>query len=444
LLELVSGRLLLPLHERLRGRPTLAYLKELRRSQALDGEALAALQRRKLVRLLEHCRREVPYYARLLARSPEGEDAVRTLADLLPVLDRKAIRDHRDDLLAASYRDRLVRYNTGGSTGEPLVFFTDPVKEARHNAYKLRCREWFGVSPGQRQVDFWGSPIELDKLSRLRILKDRWFLNHVVLSAFHLTEERLEGYAEFLRRFRPRLIYGYPTVVYRVADHVAQRGEGLGSYRPTLVACTSEMLYEHHRTRIAEVFRCPVANEYGSRDGGLIAHECPSGRLHIAAEHVLVEVDAPDPDGIGDLLITNLDGFGMPLLRYRVGDRGRLGGSCGCGLPSPVLDALSGRTNDFVVGAGGRLIHSLAPVYVLRDCDKIGQFKLTQREDLALDLQIVAREPLRHGEIADMERRLRQVFGFDIPVEVRFVDAIPPEASGKYRWVVSHASGRAQ
>jgi phenylacetate-CoA ligase len=201
------------------------------------------------------------------------------------------------------------------------------------------------------------------------------------------------------------------------------------------------MLYEHHRARIAEVFSCPVANEYGSRDGGLIAHECPSGRLHIAAEHVLVEVDAPDEDGVGDLLITNLDGFGMPLVRYRVGDRGRLGGSCGCGLVLPVLDALAGRTNDFVVGAGGRLIHSLAPVYVLRQIDKIGQFKLTQREDLGLDLQIVQRQAFDRAEIEELEGQLRKVFGFEVPIDVRFVETIPSEASGKFRWVVSHARG---
>jgi phenylacetate-CoA ligase len=358
------------------------------------------------------------------------------------VLERETIRAHRDDLVSESYRGRLIRYNTGGSTGEPLVFFTDPAKEAMHNAYKLRCREWFGVQPGHRQVDFWGSPIELDNLSRFRILKDRALLNHVVLSAFNLTEETLDEYVHLIRRFRPRLIYGYPTAIFRVAEHIARLGVNLASYRPMLITCTSEMLYDHHRTRIAEVFRCPVANEYGSRDGGLIAHECPSGRLHIAAEHVLVEVETPDENGVGDLLITNLDGFGMPLVRYRVGDRGRLGGHCACGLSLPLLDALLGRSNDFVVGAGGRLIHSLAPVYVLREIEKIRQFKLTQSEDLGLDLQIVKRQPFDGAEIEELARRLRKVLGFDVPVEIRFVDTIAPEASGKYRWVVSHACGK--
>jgi phenylacetate-CoA ligase len=441
LLEFVSGRLLLPLHELARRRATLRYLKELRRSQALDEASLAALRRKKLARLLEHCRREVPYYTRLLEGALLEECDEGRLSGLLPVLERETIRAHRDELVADSYRGRLIRYNTGGSTGEPLVFYTDAAKEARHNAYKLRCREWFGVAPGSRQVDFWGSPIELDKLSRFRILKDRLVLNHVVLSAFNLTEERLDGHVDFLRRFRPRLLYGYPTVLFRVADHIARRGIELGSYRPSLVACTSEMLFDHHRARIAETFRCPVANEYGSRDGGLIAHECKRGSLHIAAEHVMVEVDRPDESGVGDLLITNLDGFAMPLLRYRVGDRGRLGESCGCGLPLPVLESVEGRSNDFVVGAGGKLIHSLAPVYVLREIDKIRQFKLTQREDLGLELQIVERGAFDPAEVAELQRRLRKVFGFDVDVDVRFVDTIAPEASGKYRWVISRARG---
>jgi len=436
--ETLAKVLFLPAHERLRGRETLSYLGELRRVQRLGREAFEAYREEKIRRLLTHCATRVPYYRELFTEA-QARSGSQGLSGL-PALERAQIRDRLDDLVADGYRGALIRHSTGGSTGSPLVFYSDKRKEARHNGYKLRCREWFGVRPGDRQVDFWGSPIELDKQSRLRIWKDRWLLNQVLLSAFDLTESRLAGYAGFLRRYRPRLIYGYPTVIYRVAQFIEEARFDLQGYRPGLVVCTSEMLYPHQRTAIERVFDCRVANEYGSRDGGLIAHECPNGRMHVAAEHVVVEVDDPDASGVGDLLITNLDGYGMPLIRYRVGDRGRLGSAaCDCGLPTPVLEELSGRSNDFVVGKDGKLIHSLAPIYVLREIPKVAQFKIVQQSDGSLDIDLVCREPLTQKEIAALTEDLQRVFGYELPVRYRFADAITPERSGKYRWVVSHA-----
>ncbi|WP_372722764.1 phenylacetate--CoA ligase family protein [Immundisolibacter sp.] len=439
--EFLVRRLWLPLHERLRGRETLRHYSDLKASEVWDAPRLEALRLRKLCRLLAHCQTQVPYYRALFAQAGI-KDAAASGAQALrefPPLERDTIRSGGDALLAESGHPPRLRANTGGSSGSPLVFQTDLVKEARHNAHKLRARSWFGVLPGQRQVDFWGSPIELSKQSRLRVFKDRYFLNQVLLSAFNLTAQRLDGYVTFLAKYRPRLVYGYPTVIYRVAQHVLERSAGLGRYRPRLVACTSEMLLEHQRETIRQVFDCPVANEYGSRDGGLIAHECPAGQLHIAAEHVWLEVDQPDADGVGDLLVTNLDGYGMPFVRYRLGDRGRLADApCRCGLPLPVLAELQGRANDMLVGADGRQIHSLAPIYVLREIAQLQQFRLHQRADRSVSVELVLSRPLLAGARQDMVRRLQAVFG-ELPIELIERDTIPPEKSGKYRWVISDA-----
>lgn len=416
----------------------MSWYETLRRHEGWDPDRLRGYQERKLSALLDHCLKNVPFYRRQLeARGvPPGASALESFA----VLERDAIREHREDMVADNYRGRVLRYSTGGSTGHPLVFYTDRDKEAWHNAHKLRCRAWHGVLPGARQADLWGSPIELNKQSRLRIWKDRWLLNQVLLSAFDLTEARLERYLGSLSVFRPRLLYGYPTVIYRLALYARDHSHLLGTWRPRVVTCTSEMLYEHHRAVIKEVFECPVVNEYGSRDGGLIAHECPAGALHIAAEHVIVEVHEPDEEGIGDLLVTNLDAYGMPLVRYRLGDRGSLrGGKCSCGLPLPMMGTVAGRSNDMLVGAGGRLIHSLAPVYVLREMSGIRQFKLTQHADLSLLIEVVPVRELSSGEEQHIRANLYKIFGFEVPTRIVAVSTIPPEKSGKYRWVVGQA-----
>lgn len=432
---LVRG-VVLPVHERLRGRRTMPWYQTLRGHESWDPEHLRVFQQRKLSALLDHCVKNVPFYRR--------HRGAPTL-EAFPVLERDAIREHLEDMVADDYRGRVMPYSTGGSTGHPLVFYTDRDKEAWHNAHKLRCRAWHGVLPGARQADLWGSPIELNKQSRLRMWKDRRLLNQILLSAFDLTEARLERYLGLLATFQPRLIYGYPTVIYRLALYAREHSRALGAWRPRVVACTSEMLYEHHRAVIKEVFECPVVNEYGSRDGGLIAHECPAGQLHLAAEHVIVEVHEPDEQGVGDLLVTNLDAYGMPLVRYRLGDRGSLrGGRCSCGLPLPMMGTVAGRSNDMLVGAGGRMIHSLAPVYVLREMAGIRQFKLTQRADLSLLIEVVPVRELSSSEEQHIRASLSKMFGFEIPTTITAVSAILPEKSGKYRWVVSQARATGQ
>lgn len=455
-------RLLLPLHESLRGRDTLYELSALRRLER-HPEQLEHLRRLKLAELLAHCQRSVPYYRHCLGpphsknkrrKSDTGnlvERAIpedyaaceRSLAlDDFPILERDTVRQETNRLLAEDFAGVRLPASTGGSSGHPLQFWTDNPKEVRHNAQKLRFRQWLGVEPGDRQVDFWGSPIELEKNSRLRRYKDRYLLNQTLCSAHDLTPERIHQYAHFLGSFRPQLIYGYPTVIYRVARYCSEQPQLLGNWRPQAIVCTSEMLYPQLREGIRAGLGTEVFNEYGSRDGGLIAHECRHGRLHIAAEHVWVEVDPEqtDDEGVGDLLITNLDGYAMPFVRYRVGDRGRLSNErCPCGSPLPVLERLEGRRNDFLVGGGGRRVHGSAANYVLRERAEVIQYRLVQRRDCSIDIQVVATDGWAETSERAIASGVRQILGLDTAVRIERVTAIPPAPSGKYRWVESEA-----
>jgi phenylacetate-CoA ligase len=438
----IIRQVVLPLHERLRGRSTVAQWRALRANEQLDRADYESLRMGKLRQLVGHCMANVPYYQEVFSQANVTDVGEFTLADLarLPVLERPILRAEGERLKARGWEERLIRYSTGGSTGEPLVFYTDRHRESCLNAQKLRARSWFGVHPGDRQVDFWGSPIEMSRQNRLRVLKDRLFLNQVVLSASNLTPARIEQYVAFLRDFRPRLIYGYPTVIYRVASHVLEHPGALGDWRPRLVVCTSEMLLPHMREAIARIFSCPVANEYGSRDGGLIAHECTEGNLHVLGEQVIVEVDQPDESGVGDLLVTNLDGYGMPFLRYRIGDRGALTDEpCNCGLPLPRMAQLQGRANDFLVGQGGRLIHSSTANYILREIPVLRQYQLRQRADHGFDLHMVETRPLTQTEQQHIRDGLCRILGENVDVAFHSQQSIAPEKSGKYRWVISEA-----
>lgn len=441
--EVLTRSFFLPLHEHLRGRETLRHYQELRRNDGFSIRALEDLQLAKLRLLLLHAITNVPWYRQTLGSLGVDDAKAMTLESFsqIPVIRKLELRSNLDAFRAETYRDSLVKYSTGGSTGDPLVFYTDRIKEARHKAHDWRCRAWFGVHPGDRQVDLWGSPIELERHTHIRRWKDRYLLNHVVLSAFDLQADTLRRYVSCLQTYRPRLVYGYPSILTVLAQFMLEQRLHL-EVAPRVVSCTSEMLYPLQRDTIREAFGCPVVNEYGSRDGGLIAHECPAERMHIASEHVLVEVHQPDADGVGKLLVTNLDGFGMPFIRYEIGDVGALDQSrCVCGRPQPLLRELRGRSNDFVIGANGVRVHSLGPIYALRPYRrKIRQFKVIQHSDLSLEIWLSCVLPFDAVELEHIRREMRKLLRLDVPIEFAFMDLIEPERSGKHRAVVCEAA----
>jgi phenylacetate-CoA ligase len=433
---------LFPLHERLRGRPTVAHLAQMEASQWWSSGRLAALQWDKLRKLLAHAYETVPYYRDVFTRLGARPEDIREARDLerLPYLTKPIIREHLPRLMSTRPPGTLLRYTTGGSTGEPLIFYTDRNKEAAANAAKLRARRWWGIEVGDRQIDLWGSPIELSKQDRVRILKDRHLLNFVLLSAFDLTEASIARYLDVIRAFRPALLYGYATVFHKVARFCQERGIEPDVRGLKAVITTSETLHDHQRETIAKVFGRPVANEYGCRDGGFVAHECPFGHLHVAMEHVYLEFlpTAGAPDGTTEVVITNLDAWGMPFIRYRVGDLATpAAAACPCGRALPLLRDVQGRTNDMLVSPTGRLLHSLSVVYVLREIPGLGQFKVTQDRVDRLVVEMVTDAAFDPASEDVIRRRLVETMGAPVHVDLIRRDQIQPEASGKYRWVVS-------
>lgn len=438
--ETLTRRVILPLHEQLRHRKTMQYFRSLAQTRRLNPEELHDLRFQKLRRLLFHSYEEVPYYRQLFqaANFDPTNGLVRSDLRRIPPLNKDLIRRNLEDLKARNYVKKLIGNSTAGSTGSPLIFFTDHGKEAQHNAYKLHARTWFGIQPGDRQVDVWASPIELNKLTRFRRWKDRYLLNQMLLPANDLSEGCLLSFAQFIVRFKPQLLYGYPSAIYLLSKYIQDSKFPLSGYSPKTVVCTSEMLLSYQRQGISMTFGCPVVNEYGSRDGGLIAHECQLGGLHIAAEHVYVEVENANEDGEGDLLITNLDGYGMPFIRYRIGDRASLSQEmCSCGLNLPLMKQLSGRSRDFIISSTGRVVHSAAIAPMFRELTKLRQFKIVQRRTGKLIIYLVSEPPLVEQELESIRQKMRRLMDADMEMEFVLDQVIQPEKSGKHRYVVS-------
>ncbi|MBG6080386.1 phenylacetate--CoA ligase family protein [Rubrivivax gelatinosus] len=444
--QLVS-RIVFPLHERLKRHDSVAVRRALEASQWWPPERLEALRVERLRALLGQAGRHVPYYRELFAAAGFDPAAVTSVADLqrLPFLTKAVVRA-QGDRLRHEQAEGLARFNTGGSSGEPLIFFIGRERVSHDVAAKWRATRWWDVDIGDPEIVVWGSPIELGAQDRVRAWRDR-LLRTELLPAFEMSEAKLDGFVAAIRARRPKMLFGYPSALSHIARHAERRGQRMDDLGIAAAFVTSERLYDDQRETISRLFGCRVANGYGSRDAGFIAHECPSGGLHLTAEDVIVEIVAPDgrvlpPGQSGEIVVTHLATKDFPFIRYRTGDVAVLDTArCACGRTLPLVKEIQGRSTDFIVAADGTVMHGLALVYVVRDLPGVRGFKIVQHSLQRTEVQIVADEGFdRPARAAEIQAGLKRRLGAGVQVDVNYVDAIAPEKSGKYRYVVSHVA----
>ncbi|MDY0045854.1 MAG: phenylacetate--CoA ligase family protein [Thauera propionica] len=443
------SNVLFPLQEKLKKHDTVRVHREMEASQWLPRERILDLQLTRLKALLQDVAGHVPYYRDLFARTGFDPAAVRSLADLqaLPFLTKAEIRAHSDALRADDAKG-LARFNTGGSSGEPLIFYIGTERVTHDVAAKWRATRWWDVDIGDREIVVWGSPIELGTQDRVRLVRDA-LMRTELLPAFEMSDDKVDGFVARIRERRPKMLFGYPSAISHIALRAEQRGVRLDDLGIKVVFCTSERLYDHQRETISRLFGCPVANGYGGRDAGFIAHECPSGNMHITAEDIVVEIiDEAGrvlPAGLsGEIVVTHLATRDYPFIRYRTGDIGTLSDeACPCGRGLPILKDIQGRSTDFVVAEDGTVLHGLSLIYILRDIPAVRAFKIVQEtrshtRALVVPESGASTEGMDRIVIEGFRRRL----GAGVEVSVEFVDSIPAEKSGKFRYVVSRVAVR--
>lgn len=439
--RLISG-LFFPLHERLKGHNTVSVLEELEATQWWSPEHIVELQIERLRELLCYAQQHVPYYQRIFSEAGFEPRSVASLTDLqaVPFLTKKTIREVPEALRAENAK--LMPFNTGGSTGSPLNFYLSSERVSHDVAAKWRATRWWGVDIGDPEVVVWGSPIELGAQDRLRALRDR-LLRTRLLPAFEMSEQGLDAFLQEIQRMRPKMLFGYPSALVHLARHARRRGVGMDNLGIKVAFVTAERLYEDQRRLIEEIFACRVANGYGGRDSGFIAHECPQGGMHITAEDIIVEFIDEDgravaPGEAGEMVVTHLATRDYPFIRYRTGDIGILSDArCSCGRGLPLLKEIQGRTTDLIVASDGTVMHALALIYVIRELPGIESYKIVQEDLTHIDILIVPNEQYgeqsKHRIIEGIKARLGQ----DVQVTISIVGEILPERSGKHRYVVS-------
>lgn len=445
----IVSSLIFPVHERLKRHQSVEKRKELERSQWVSLPELTALRNDKLHTFIQSIYSSVPYYRTLMDSLGIKPEHVKEVADLrqLPLLDKSLIRANSAKLVSSTAR-HLTSMSTGGSSGEPLRFQVGKARVTHDVAAKWRATRWWGVDIGDREIVVWGSPVELNKQDRVKLIRDAVFRSRL-LPAFDMSASSLDAYISAIRDFKPRMLFGYPSSLSYIARHAEKSGIKLDDLGIKVCFVTSESLYPHQSEVISRIFDCPVANGYGGRDAGFIAHACPAGKMHISAEDIIVEIvdeqgAVLEPGHAGEIVVTHLATTDFPFVRYRTGDIGVLDTQpCTCGRALPVLKAIEGRSTDFVVAQDGTVMHGLALIYILRDIDGVEAFKIVQNSKVDIDVQVVLAPYTDVKSVTqEIDSSFKQRMGKGVITTVRCVDQISSEKSGKFRYVESKVPQR--
>ena len=415
-----------------------AHLDTLLKTQALSRAQLLAKQQRDLADIVAFAAANTPYYAETL-----GPLMARGNVDIreLPILKKDDIIRRLDDLLSKQAdRSQAKIGHTGGSTGKPLAFWYDDAKHELMRAGMMRSYGLSGWRPGQKILNFWGARQDVVPGGVFGTQLDDLIAAEHTIAAFEYTEAQLVEWARFIQRYRPVLLQGYASVLADVARVVIEHK--LPMPKTLLgVYSTAEVLTDSHRQRMQHAFGCEVFNQYGSREIPNIACECSHGKLHVFTDMVYLESQKIDDED--RLLVTSLTNRLMPMIRYDIGDSGRLlDGECDCGLPFPLMEMDLCRQNDLIRTRSGKTVHPSYFNRLLYGQTQIRQYQWVQRELDRLVLNVVASQPLSSETRASLEASIRRDVDGQMVLEVNNVDDIPRTVSGKHRFVIGLAKSQ--
>jgi phenylacetate-CoA ligase len=439
----------MPLHKwQIRRRARRLYL-DLKMTERMEKSELQALQLEKLKRLVQHAYVHVPYYRRAMSDAGVVPSDITSLDDIarLPLLGKQDVRDNLYFDLFSDDHDKkhMLKVSTSGSTGEPFVVYADRHQLEMRFATTLRALEWTGWRFGDRQARLWHQTIGMSRSQVMRERIDSWFMRRLFIPAYELRADNLEQFVDDIRRHQPVLVDGYAESLNFLATYVKQGGAA--GFSPRAMMSSAQVLPENILQVIEDGFSTRVFDKYGSREFSGIAYSCEKSRdHHVMDESYVVEllVDGRPamPGEIGEIVITDLNNFSFPLIRFRIGDLATAvdDGLCECGRPHSQIGRIEGRTQAIVHCGNGAWLPGTFFAHFFKEYDfLIRFFQIVQESPNEFTILIVKGEQFSQSEFELFIERLRAYVGDEAQTRIftRFVQEIPMVRTGKRSPVVS-------
>jgi len=413
-------------------------LKEIRRIEKMPRKEIEKYQKQKLKKILLHAYENVPYYHKVLAQAKVVVDCRVNLKNFgkIPILTRDILKKEFEKLKSKEMGKRKWYINhSGGSTGQPVEFIQDNVYWQWNVANKIYYAHINGKDTGEKEIKLWGSDRDiLEGTIGVKTKIQNYLYNRVFLNSFDMNDKQMRLIVKKINKFKPKLLWGYVNSLEILADYVIKNN--IKIYSPGVVFSAAGTLTKGIRSKIRKAFRCKVVNIYGTREVGDVAFEIEENKgLYITDyTHKLEVVD-------GKILITTLENYSMPLIRYDIGDV-----SSGIAKPpakgiqlSILKDVLGRETSIFKTKAGKRITpeYFIHMVGVMYNTGFIKRFQVIQKDYDWVIIKIVLAGKKDTKKLKDIENVIKLVMGKNCKVDFNFVNKIKPTKSGKYLYTVS-------
>jgi phenylacetate-CoA ligase len=420
--------------------PAEQYRRFLENSQHWSRQELEDYRNEKLAALIAHCYENVPYYRRVMKENQLRPIDIRRAEDLwkFPVLTKDMIRNCGKEMLSANVSTMKVEWaKTGGTTGEPIRVCRDENCQAWANMCFERGLKWGGKEADEPRVILFGGSLGIER-ERLRTRLGNYLRGNLLLPAFELSAANVSTYVESIRESGCRFLVGYASALYRLATLAGQKGDRIDL---EAVFPTAELMVPEWENTIRNVLKCHVLPFYGSGEVGSLGFSTPTDAGYlIPEEHALLEIATTDGSpslyGKGKFLITDLNNYAMPIVRYLNGDTGQIAQRAGT-YPFSRIERLDGRYNSLLMTDSGELISGVIGTHVFRNTMTVERYQIIQEDPLRVRIKIVPKGTLCEKDKILVMNLFSRYLGSRMKITLEMVDDIPMPPSGKVVFVIN-------
>lgn len=422
-------------------RESLSKYKELIKTQYLSFDELRHIQNTKLKKLINYAYTNNIYYNNLMKLKNIKPNDISQVEDLykLPVLTKDIIKNNYDKLLSTvKIRNNSVIKKTGGSTGQPLVYWISKSSESYLWGGIWRAWNVAGYSLGDKVLILAGdSLLKHGAKYQFYHLLNNWRCSDIT----NLDRRKISYILNDIKKHPNAMIYGYPTPIYLLAVYILEN-----NLKPKVnnIVTTSEMLFDEHRKIIEKAFNCKVFDMYGANDGGIAAFECEKRNgYHINMERCIAEILDNSKQrvlqkDVGKIILTDLENYAMPFIRYEVGDLGSITNDyCGCKRGLHRLNTIHGRIKDCIHLNNGKKVDG--SYFSKRFCEiqDIILFQIIQEKSR----EISARINIRNMNSQDLIKKinyLKNMIENDLGVDFKIVidSNFEKNSNNKFKYIL--------
>ncbi|MGB1262264.1 MAG: phenylacetate--CoA ligase family protein [Cognaticolwellia sp.] len=436
----IFRRFLLPSYERVKGKNLVEHISRYQQHLSWTPEQLKLHQWQELRKLLQHAFTQTTFYPKHWAKvGITSIDDIQSMADFakLPLVTKDDITAHYHELVASN-ATRNIKKATGGSTGQPFRFELDIDSNTRREAIMWRGYGWLGAGLGEKTLYLWGADIgQPTWLKSVKTALYHRFYNRKMLNSFAMNTDNMSNYVDEINSYRPTALVSYVNPLYELARYIL--ANKLSVFSPKSILTGAEPLHSFQREVIEQAFSCNVYDTFGCREFMLMSAECQTHKkLHINIDHLVVEtvndIGQSITDTSGDLVVTDLYNYGMPLIRYVNGDRATLiNQPCGCGNPLPIMRSIDGRKLDIIKTPSGKSIPGELFPHLFKEFNGIDKFQVKQSEISSLQILLITNSHFSEQDKTNISDEINKYAENELQLVFNLVDDIPLTSSGKHR-----------